>query len=175
MGETLVAERGDRVTVRIRFKSPATSNCRAGENASADYVCQPPSVHHVQLIQGRVNPTRAPKYLADGVTPNPLFNAMDSTVASVVKTFDATSWSTDDEGYGVMTFDVPNLRNDAFFRIRGTNLGYDVKKMDAAGTRIVYGTDAAGNPLLNTPGTNSADAAWDDLWFYSNPIFVKVR
>jgi len=73
-----------------------------------------------------------------------------------------------------MSFDVPNVQNDMFFRIRGANLGYDVKKMDSTGTKIVYGTDAAGSPLINTPGTNSADMAWDDLWFYSNPIFVKA-
>lgn len=57
-----------------------------------------------------------------------------------------------------------------FFRIRGSNLGYGEKKMN--GDSIVYGTDAGGNPLINTPGTNNADMAWDDLWFCSNPIFV---
>jgi len=46
--------------------------------------------------------------------------------------------------------------------------------MDSTNTKIVYGTDAAGSPLINTPGTNNPDMAWDDLWFYSNPIFVKA-
>ncbi|MBT1076750.1 hypothetical protein [Geobacter grbiciae] len=175
MGETLPVDKGDKITVKIRFKTPATNNCQAGVNASADYQCKAPSVHHVQLIQGRINPTRASKLMADNVTPNPAFNAIDTTVAGVVKTFDAASWSTDAEGYTTMTFTVPAVENDMFFRIRGTNLGYDVKKMDPTGTKVVYGTDAAGNPLLNTPGTNTADMAWDDLWFYSNPIFVKAQ
>ncbi len=62
-----------------------------------------------------------------------------------------------------------------FFRIRVTNLGYNVVKMDATNTKIVYGTDEVGSPLKNTPGTNNADMAWEDLWFYSNPIFVYVN
>jgi hypothetical protein len=106
-------------------------------------------------------------------TPNPEFKAIDSTVASIIKTFDATSWKNHD-GYTSMTFDVQNVQNDMFFRIRGTNLGYDVKQMDSTGTKIVYGTDASGSSLINTPGTSNADMAWDDLWFYSNPVVVKV-
>jgi hypothetical protein len=175
MGETLRVDKGDKITVSIRFKSPPANNCRAGVNASATYACQASSVHHVQLIQGRNNPARAGKFLADGVTPNPAFNAIDTTVARIVKTFDASSWKTDSEGFTTMTFTVPDVRNDTFFRVRGTNLGYGVKKMDAAGIKVVYGTDVGGSPLINSPGTNSADMAWDDLWFYSNPIFVKVR
>jgi hypothetical protein len=171
--------------VQIRFKTPATNNCLAGVNASANYVCQAPSVHHVQLIQGTVNATKASKFLANG-DPNPAYKAIDPTVASVVATYDtagglipntaitATKWSTDAQGYTTMTFSVPNVQNSMFFRIRGSNLGYDLKKMDITGTKVIYGNDTAGNPLKNTPGTNNADMAWDDLWFYSNPIFVKA-
>lgn len=173
MGQTLSVESGDKITVQIRFKTPAYNNCQAGVNASSSYDCQPPSVHHVQVIQGRINPIKASKFLADGVTPNAAFNAIDTTVASIAKTFDASSWSTDAEGFTTMTLSVTNVQNDMFFRIRGTNLGYDVKKM--SGSNIVYGTDATGSPLKNTPGTNNADMAWDDLWFYSNPIFVYVK
>lgn len=173
MGETLSLKKGNKVSVQIRFKTPAANNCMPGVNASATYVCQAPSVHHVQLIQGRVNPTKASKLLADNVTPNPAFNAIDTSVASVVKTFDATSWTTDAAGYTTMAFEVPNVQNDMFFRIRGSNLGYGVEVKNAS-NQTIYGTDASGNPLKNTPGANSADHAWSDLWFYSNPIFVKA-
>lgn len=174
MGETLNIEEGDKITVQIRFKTPEKNNCKAGENASSGYVCQPPSVHHVQLIQGRINPSRASKLLADGTTPNPDFNAVDETVAGIVAIFDASSWIVDAEGYTTMRYVVPSVEADMFFRIRGTNLDYEVVKMDSTGTKIIYGTDVNGSPLKNTPGTNSADMAWDDLWFYSNPIFVDV-
>jgi hypothetical protein len=174
IGETLNVRNGDKITVQIRFKSPASNNCEPGVNTdSASYACEPPIVHHVQLIKGTINPTRASRLYANG-TPNPAYNTIDTTVATIISTFDASSWSTDDEGFTTMTFVVPQVRSDMFFRIRGTNLGYNIMKMDATGTKIVYGTDPAGNPLLNTPGTNNADMAWDDLWFYSNPIFVKT-
>ena len=174
MGETLSVKKGQPVTVQIRFKSPADNNCKAGVNASAGYVCAAPAVHHVQLIQGQVNPTRASKFLADGVTPNPDYNYIDPNIAHIAETFDASSWKVDRQGYTTMSFVIPKTRDDMFFRIRGTNLGYNVLKTDAAG-KTIYGTDAAGSPLINTPGTNNADFAWDDLWFYSNPIFVNVR
>ena len=45
-----------------------------------------------------------------------------------------------------------------YFRVRGTNLGYNVVKMDATAPRS-FRTDAEGNPLINTPGTNNADKA----------------
>ncbi len=175
MGETLSVGKGEKVTVRIRFKSPAANNCKPGVNASAGYVCALPVVHHVQLIQGRINPTKAKKFLGDGVTPNPAYNSIDSTAAGIVKTFDASSWRIDEEGFTTMYFVVPHVRNDMFFRIRGTNLPYHEVRYDATGTRIVYGTDAAGSPLQNTPGTNNAEMAWSDLWFYSNPVFVDAR
>lgn len=173
MGETLSVATGSQLTVSIRFKSPAANNCEAGANASSGYVCQAPIVHHVQLIQGRVNATKATKFLADGVTPNPDFNAQDATVASIINTFDASSWSTDADGFTTMSFTVANVQNDMFFRIRGSNLGYNVNVTDINGATI-YGTDADGNPLLNA-GINTADTAWEDLWFYSNPIYVKAN
>lgn len=165
MGETLSVQQGDKITVQIRFKSPAKNNCAT---------CPVPVVNHVQLIQGRINDTKSAKFLADGVTPNPAYNAIDGTVASVVQTFDTRSWIKDSDGYTTMTFTVPQVYRGMFFRIRGTNLGYGVNVTASDGSTI-YGTDAAGNPLRNTPNKNTEAAAWADLWFYSNPIFVSVN
>lgn len=165
MGETLSVKKGNKITVSIRFKSPATNNCRAGVNASASFVCAdyPPVVHHIQLIQGDVNYARAPKFLSDG-TENPAYAVNTNATTKIAKTFDASSWTIDAEGYTTMSFVLPKLTESTYFRLRGTNKGYD-----EAGQ-----TDAVGNPLLDIPGTNTADEAWKDLWFYSNPIFVKA-
>jgi len=76
------------------------------------------------------------------------------------------------------------LRRSTYFRLRGTDL--------ACGTPNQ--TDAAGDPLVDTltyrtlPNPDPAKAAtqptvtintpgqaWADLWFYSDPIFVKVK
>jgi hypothetical protein len=164
MGETLSVGTGEKITVQVRFKSPAGNNCKPGVNAVSASACVPPIVHHIQLIQGRINPTRAKKLLDDGVTPNPAYNSVDSGIASIVKIFDVSSWKKDGEGFTTMNFVVPRVGSDTFFRIRGTNKGYN-----EAGQ-----TDEIGDPLLDTPGANNADEAWKDLWFYSNPIFVKV-
>ncbi|MFA7061817.1 MAG: hypothetical protein WC156_13495, partial [Pedobacter sp.] len=47
MGETLQIKKGNKITVQIRFKSPAINNCKQGVNSSTNYICQTPSVHHV--------------------------------------------------------------------------------------------------------------------------------
>lgn len=52
-----------------------------------------------------------------------------------------------------------------YFRLRGTNLrrGFDGE------------TDGEVNPLADElQGANSRDKAYADLWFYSNPLFVRV-
>jgi len=57
-----------------------------------------------------------------------------------------------------------------YFRLRGTNLA----------PNTLNETDADGNPLadalvtIKTPDIPAAERAWNDLWFYSNPIFVYV-
>ena len=57
-----------------------------------------------------------------------------------------------------------------YFRLRGTNLAPNTP----------YETDAQGNPLPDTLATehlglDGPEEAWADLWFYSNPIFVRVN
>jgi hypothetical protein len=166
MGETLSVRKGEKVVVRIRFRSPKSNNCQAGENASAGFVCAeyPPVVHHVQLIEGNVNYKKARKFLPDG-SENPAYAVDTNPTTAVVKSFDATSWKVDREGYTTMTYVVPKAHENMYFRIRGTNKGYGEPGQ----------TDEVGSPLLDAPGSNNADEAWKDLWFYSNPVFVKVH
>jgi hypothetical protein len=52
---------------------------------------------------------------------------------------------------------LKNVDGPLYLRIRGTD-----------GKR----NDSAGNPLMDVVG--QADP-WQDLWFYSNPVFVDVR
>lgn len=163
MGETLVVEEGDMVTVRIRFKSPGSNNCQAGVNASADYVCQAPAVKHVQLIAGEVTGRLTPgtdAYSKQGTNPS----------TKVVATYDPTTWTTAEDGYTECTYQVNSVAKDMYFRVRGTNLPPNTP----------YETDDQGNPLFDNLvhsglGIDGADEAWSDLWFYSNPIFVTVE
>jgi hypothetical protein len=88
-----------------------------------------------------------------------------------------------------MTFRIDNVTADQYVRLRGTNLP----------PAVPFETDSVGNPILDfnadlkipctdaacpahlvqTPAgvkTSSLDvAAWADLWFYSNPIFIEVQ
>jgi hypothetical protein len=53
-----------------------------------------------------------------------------------------------------------------YFRLRGTNLPINIPNE----------TDADGNPLIDDlKGTNDGQKAYQDLWFYSNPIFVEIK
>ena len=73
-----------------------------------------------------------------------------------------------------MTFTVPHVRNDMFFRIRGTNLGYGVDKNDATGADSVRDR-RRGKPAPQPPRHQHAE---DGLAATSgstrNPIFVKA-
>lgn len=161
MGETLVAEQGDTITVRIRFKSPDNNNnCKAVDETTNEFDCEVPEVRHVQLISGEVNGRLAPgseAYTTDGTNPT-----------SVVATYDQTTWTIDGEGYTVCEYRVKHLAHDMYFRVRGNNLPPNTE----------YETDELGNPLPDNQenlGLDGADEAWADLWFYSNPIFIDVR
>lgn len=68
-----------------------------------------------------------------------------------VKRLDAKQW-TRDEKWLEMHWDLPPMRRGGFLRVRGSNTPEATPAADVAGE----------NP-------------WDDLWFYSNPVFVQVE
>jgi hypothetical protein len=150
MGEWLSLSSPLNVTVTIRFRVPAS-------NSRGDV----PVVDHVDLIAGTIT-GKVSKYLADGITPNPAYSQVASD-SHVLATFRSSDWSVGPDGFATVTAQVP-VSSSTFLRLRGTNLA-----PSTAGE-----TDASGNPLLDPPGTNDGNKPWADLWFYSNPIFVKI-
>jgi len=144
--------------VTIRFRSPSSNN--SGEAVAVD---------HIDLIGGDVS-GRVPRVLADGVTPNPAYEQEDNASAKVVATFTAQDWrgggGADGETRRVVTYPLPRLARDGYFRLRGANLGRAVENE----------TDAQGNPLSDALlAPNNREKAYGDLWFYSNPVFVRVK
>jgi hypothetical protein len=113
-----------------------------------------PKVDHVDLVAGDVTAPAAPG--------TPEYAADTNPSTKVVTTFDADDWWKRDGSYRV-SFRV-KAEKDMYVRLRGTNQGLSV-----AGE-----TDAQGNPLMDA-APNTAAAAWADLWFYSNPIFIDVQ
>lgn len=153
MGSSFSAKRGDDVEITIRFRSPAVNN-------NHDKV----SVDHIDLIAGEVH-SKVGKYLADGITPNPSYDKDINETTKVIATFSGKDWRDDEDGWRTIVHRVPDVRQDMYFRLRGTNLGCGVPGE----------TDKECNPLdddLMAP--NSTEKAYADLWFYSNPIFVSV-
>ena len=77
--------------------------------------------------------------------------SQDSNASTqVVTRFERDQWRPQGR-YVVMEDVIKDLREDTYIRVRGTN------------------TDQL-EPLPDVPGENP----WDDLWFYSNPVFIVV-
>lgn len=163
MGQEIQAASGERVTVRIRFKSPPVNNYQRPV-ASGNLGNMTPRVDHVDLIVGDVGAKALPGTDAYRQATNP------ST--RVVRRFTAADWTTDEEGYNVVEFPMTVTKNQ-YLRLRGTNLGENVA-----------GLTSGGEPLPDQPVTTTDPASRHDqindrnygsLWFYSNPVFVSVR
>jgi len=151
MGQTLRARKGETVRITIRFKSPAV-------NRNGDAV----AVHHIDLISGTITGRIRPSDPAYKISSNP--------TTRIKATFDGGDWTVDSEGWLTVGYNLKNVRESAYIRLRGTNL--------PPGT--LFETDDKGNPILDYEavsnlGIDGETEAWRDLWFYSNPIFIKVR
>ncbi|KQL45776.1 S-layer protein [Brevibacillus choshinensis] len=153
MGQELIVKKGQKAEITIRFKSPKKNN-------NGD----PVRVDHVDLIAGDVT--------GKAVQGTPAYNKATNDTTKVVKRFTSKDWKTDRNGYNVITFTWKADKNQ-YFRLRGTNLGVNVP-----------GETSNGEPLMD-PKTDIADNEtrfaeinkrnYQDLWFYSNPIFVTVK
>lgn len=147
MGQTLKIKPNDRVKITVAFKCDDIKKNRCRRN-----------VDHIDLIGGTIHTPALPgtiDYSIDTVSG-----------VSIVKVFRNDFQYDSRSGYftGTYTF---SPKNDCYFRLRGTNLMQNTPNQ----------TDEQGNPLnddLEGVGANNADKAWNDLWFYSNPIFIDV-
>lgn len=150
MGEELTVSSGGNVKITVRFKSPAANN-----NSEA------PVVDHVDIIAGEVSPKAEA-----GTTA--YFLDTNSTTQVLVRLM-SSEFKTGSDGYQYATFTLSNVTKSMYFRLRGTN-------QTLAGGRLDTTT---GDPLMDevdtVSGTNTTAKAWADLWFYTNPIFIKVN
>lgn len=77
--------------------------------------------------------------------------AFRNPTAKVVRRFTADDWKVDGE-YAVISYTVRDVDRNVYLRVRGTNTHEWEPEPDEKGE----------NP-------------WEDLWFYSNPIFIEVN
>lgn len=200
MGEKLVVAPGADVVVAIAVRDPQGTNNSPYSFANPSLkqigITQPlnaPVLDHVDLIGGNVT-----GYVAS--TDTARYAGLEGSAAAsnasttVKKTFNSTSWTASADGVRVMSIRIPAVKASQYFRLRGTNLpvstpfetdangnplnDYEVIPFDITVAGKVACTDAACPSHLRTiNGTKYSSfdvAAWSDLWFYSNPVFVEV-
>jgi hypothetical protein len=192
MGEKLVLRPGAEVVVAIVVRDPEGTNHApySFPNPSLKQIgiSQPlnaPVLDHIDVIGGSVTGYVSPSSeLYAGPIGSP---AATNSDAALQRTFNKSNWVESVGGYRSMVYRMTNVRKSQFVRLRGTNLPPAVPNE----------TDAQGNPLLDwvmedanlacpeCPEHMKKDAngikkvshdvaAWADLWFYSNPIFMEV-
>ena len=161
MGSSLTVNTGKSVMITIKARDPQGAN----NNTYSAYTN--PVLDHIDIIKGEVGAkiaTTDAKYTVDNVATTSVIARFDA-VGGVTDTKSITSkkWKSTGNGWVEMTFEVKNVTDSVYFRLRGSNQGLNVTNE----------TDADGNPLTDAlMGTNDAVKAFADLWFYSNPIFI---
>lgn len=193
MGQKLVVRPGTDLIVSVVLRDPPGKNNSpySFPNPSLRQVgmLQPldaPVLDHVDLIGGKVSgyvdPANTDAYA--GLVGSP---AASNPSARLLKTFSAANWRARADGTRIFSYRIPAVKASQYLRLRGTNLP----------AATPFETDASGNPLLdygsagripcadaacpahmsiaNGIKTSSFDvAAWSDLWFYANPVFIEV-
>ncbi len=193
MGEKLVVRPGADLIVSIVVRNPIVKNnspyAFANPSLKQLGITQPlnmPVLDHVDVIGGNVtgyiDPSNTAAY--EGLIGSA---AASNPSAALLKTFNATNWTASADGTRKMTYRISAVKASQYLRLRGTNLPVSTP----------YETDASGNPLLDfgiagkIPCTDAACpahmtvvngakmssldvAAWADLWFYANPVFIEV-
>jgi hypothetical protein len=195
MGETLNVRHGEDVVVTVVVRDPTGKNNSPYSFPNPSLlqigVSQPlnrPELDHVDLIggnvTGKISPTDTARYAGPLGSP-----AATNPSAKILATFADGSWKKWQNGWIAMSYRIDDVSADQYVRLRGTNLP----------AAVPFETDSLGNPLLdfgsqgkiacasaecpahmttNADGAKTASfdvAAWADLWFYSNPIFIDVN
>lgn len=198
MGQTLVANPGDTVTVEMTMSVPNTNNCPYSFNnpiLAQIGMKQPlnkPYLDHVDLITGDISGViqpGQPGYAVANAAGVAGANIVYNPSAKIAKQIPSTAMKSTirPDGSKRLTFTTTFTMGSTpfYIRARGTNL--------PPGTPNA--TDMNGNPLLDANNTNVSctDAAcpkhletsngtlrvthdvqaWSNVWFYANPIFVR--
>jgi hypothetical protein len=162
MGETFRTKNSE-VKVLIVVRDPETTNNNTYTSMTN------PVLDHIDLIAGEMRPkiTKGSAEYEVGTYDKTKVIARFDAKGGVTDANGITSIQWIDLGGGLKLIEyTAKVNGDTYFRLRGTNQGLNV-----AGK-----TDANGNPLEDQPSANvqeAAKVAFDDLWFYSNPIFVR--
>ena len=199
MGEKLKVAKGMDLLVSIAVRnpksnySPYTFPNPSLKQINITQALNAPVLDHIDLIGGNVTGIVSPS--ASNYAGELGSVAATNTSAGVKRIFNTSSWISSTDGKTLtMSYKVPAVTASQYFRLRGTNLP----------AATPGETDKDGNPLLDFLANPSDQtvaglipcndvacpshmrtvagqkyssfdvAAWSDLWFYSNPVFVEV-
>lgn len=149
LGQTLNIRPGIPVDITIRFRT-----------SKPNFHNTFPTVKMVHLITGEITGMTRPG--------TPEFDNDTNPSTKIEKQFIERDWK-QNNGWTEINYRVENPQKNFYFRLRGSN--------HLPGTP--YETDPAGSPLPDSLATqhlaiDGAEEAWADLWFYSNPVFLKI-
>lgn len=156
------------LVLTIKFKSPETNHCEVDGTYISS--CAQPVVDHIDLIAGKITGKVDPA--------SQDYTKATNETTKVIATFTKKDWRTDREGYKVITYRIRDLDESMYFRLRGTNLACNTPSETGPETELPsadYCSPLADKLATQNLGIDGAQEAWNDLWFYSNPIFVYVK
>jgi hypothetical protein len=185
MGETLVVPRGKsvRFTLTVTVPKDANNSPYSFNNPSLLQlgIRQPlnrPVLDHVDFIRGNIDGVIAPT--------DPNYTNATNPSAHIHAVFDKHNWKASGRKR-TMSFVIRNIQGNQYVRARGTNLPpLTPNETDSQGnplsdlpTSVIPCTDPAcpAHMQVNAIGSKMSSfdvAAWSDLWFYTNPIFIRV-
>ncbi|MCG5234864.1 hypothetical protein [Xanthobacter oligotrophicus] len=190
MGQTLVVPRGRSVKLTLEVNLPTTKN-------NSPYSFNNPSLAQIGIQEPLNRPTlRQVQFIKGNVTgviaaDNANYTNATNSTAGIYASFGPNNWTVNGQKR-TMVVTISNVQNNMYVRTLGSNLPPSTPAE----------TDAKGNPLndwdpLNAdqgpfvPCTDAACpshmvvrngakissydvAGWADLWFHTNPIFIRV-
>ena len=160
MGGELAAEKGDQVTITVKFRVPENNNYETlyGTDTGID-VNDKPELDHVDLISGSVT----------GKVSEDQYGEVRSD-AKIVKTFtkEELEAAKGEDGYYTLTFEADAEQN-CYYRLRGTT----VSEVDENGDPLPD-PDYSGIADNITRFDTINDYNYSSLCFYANPIWVNV-
>ncbi|QHJ01701.1 S-layer protein [Xylophilus rhododendri] len=165
MGSDMTAKLNETLTVTVRFKSPDRNNYefQVGSGVPANLK---PQVDHIDIIAGNITGLEVAGTAGYSRATNP------ST--RVVKRLTASDWKLDADGYYAASYTMP-ATTSTYFRLRGTNQGVNVAGETSNGEPLADVSIKASVVTDAATRFNAINARnYSDLWFYSNPVFVKV-
>lgn len=161
MGQTLETE-NDEVTVTIVVRDPQ------GENFNTYSNFNNPELDHIDIIAGVVTEKIAPDspdYTLGEVTTTKVIARFGKTPHTDADGIVTQVWNDLGNGVKEITYTMP-VTSDMYVRLRGTHHAFGAPNSEI---------DDKGNPLPDPFGENNAIKAFEDLWFYSNPIFIEKK